>query len=138
MSELDEIKARLAAISPGKWEVSVGASADGTEDVTTRDQKTEFLSLAVNDDESQLWMVATDEVIPAVTGDGARAQANAEFIAHAPETQAKLIAALEAVGALHVREVLAVHEGYGVEAWCPPCREHWPCPTIAAIKEALQ
>jgi hypothetical protein len=42
---------------------------------------------------------------------------------------------LNAVAALHVREVLAVHEGYGEEAWCPACGEHWPCETIAAITD---
>jgi len=42
---------------------------------------------------------------------------------------------LDAVAALHVREVLAVHEGYGEEAWCPVCGEHWPCETIAAITD---
>lgn len=26
----------------------------------------------------------------------------------------------------HIREVIAIHEGYGVEAWCPTCRVHWP------------
>lgn len=42
-------------------------------------------------------------------------------------------APLEAVRGLHTREVIAVHEGHGEEAWCPICKEHWPCPTIKAL-----
>ena len=34
---------------------------------------------------------------------------------------------------LHPREVIAVHEGYGEEAWCPRCQEHFPCATVRAV-----
>ena len=36
---------------------------------------------------------------------------------------------------LHQREVIAVHEGYGEEAWCPVCHQHWPCLTIRILDE---
>lgn len=49
----------------------------------------------------------------------------------------RLVAALRAVEAMHVREVISVHE-CGEEAWCPACKAHWPCPTIAAVHEALE
>ena len=38
------------------------------------------------------------------------------------------------IEALHPREVIAVHEGYGEEAWCPECRFHYPCQTIRALE----
>jgi len=44
--------------------------------------------------------------------------------------------ALEQVRALHFREVVAVHESHGEEAWCAKCREHWPCKE-AAILDAV-
>ena len=53
------------------------------------------------------------------------------LLAFVREQQARL----DAVAALHFREVLAVHEGYGEEAWCPVCSERWPCETIAAIND---
>ncbi|WP_062077726.1 hypothetical protein [Demequina globuliformis] len=44
---------------------------------------------------------------------------------------------LAAIQGRHQREVIAVHESHGEEAWCPQCEEHWPCsPTIMA--RALQ
>jgi len=41
----------------------------------------------------------------------------------------------------HYREVVAVHEGHGEEAWCPTCEERWPCcnATVERVAaEALQ
>ena len=50
------------------------------------------------------------------------------------ERQARALElAVDNVPAEHVREVIAIHEGYGVEAWCPYCREHWPCKAAAAM-----
>lgn len=51
---------------------------------------------------------------------------------------ARLLAAVKAVTELHVREVIAVHPGYGEEAWCPVCQEHWPCSTVSAVEAALR
>ncbi|MDQ5860694.1 MAG: hypothetical protein M3536_00325 [Actinomycetota bacterium] len=90
-----EIKARLAATSPGPWDPARGATVDGGEHCTTKAQKAEFLALSLNDDVSPLWLVASDTVIPAATGDGPNAQANAEFFAAAPDDIAYLLSELE-------------------------------------------
>lgn len=45
-----------------------------------------------------------------------------------------LEATIQRVRDLHVRETLAVHEGYGPEAWCNHCREYWPCRDIQALE----
>lgn len=53
---------------------------------------------------------------------------------------AKLVAALEAVEAVHPREVLSVPVRYGEETtlgWCPSCRVPYPCSTVTALREAL-
>lgn len=68
---------------------------------------------------------------------GHNASDDSEFIVAARESVPRLVAALEAVVALHSREVIAIHEGYGEEAVCSPCLSHWPCPTIRAIEAAL-
>lgn len=34
---------------------------------------------------------------------------------------------------VHPRVVIAVHESHGVEAMCPQCQHHYPCPTITAL-----
>ena len=54
-------------------------------------------------------------------------------LAAAPSTVEQLLAIAYRVQALHPREVIAVHEGYGEEAWCPTCKVHWPCETSVAI-----
>lgn len=38
------------------------------------------------------------------------------------------------IEALHPREVIAAHEGYEEEAWCPECRFRYPCQTIRALE----
>lgn len=93
-NRIAEIEARLSAISPGPWEPTQGANADGKKLATTGAEKAAFLALSINDNDSPLWLVATPEVIPAATGDGPRAQVNAEFIANAPEDIAYLLAEL--------------------------------------------
>lgn len=131
--QLQDMKARLEAATPGPWGAGRGVTSDGSEFVTTRAQKAAFLALSLNDDESTLWLVDNGEVIPAATGDGPRAQANAEFIAHAPEDLAKLIAALEAVEELCV---LASTEPNGRRR----VKAHFIHPSTihSAITEALQ
>lgn len=94
---LDSIKTRLSAVSQGPWESSCGATADGTAYVTSKDDKSEFLTLSLNNNDAPLWLVVSPDVIPAATGDGPRAQANAEFIASAPTDLERLTFALESV-----------------------------------------
>ena len=113
MNQLEEIKARLATVTPGPWSVSLNSARTANL----------LLIHSGTEQEDRLGKIFDDD--------------DAFFIAHAPETQAKLIAALEAVEVQHPREVLDVHEGYGAETWCPSCRVHWPCPTAKAITEAL-
>ena len=64
--------------------------------------------------------------------------ADAEFIADARTAMPKMRAALEAVLALHPWEYLEC-EGIDLDASprCGHCYEPWPCPTVAAITEAL-
>lgn len=113
VKQLEEIKARLEAATPGPWSVSLNNKR--TANLLLIHSGTEL--------EDRLGKIYEDD--------------DAFFIAHAPTDQARLIAALEAVALEHAEEVLAVHEGYGKESWCPRCREHYPCPTITAITEAL-
>ena len=64
--------------------------------------------------------------------------ADVDFIADARTAMPKMRAALEAVLALHPWECLEC-EGIDLDASprCGHCYEPWPCPTVAAIAEAL-
>lgn len=83
MSQLDDIQRRADAATEGPWRAGRGATSDGSEFVHTHEQKAAFLALSLNDGEPHLWLVDNGAVIPAATGDGPKARANAEFIAHA-------------------------------------------------------
>ena len=124
--QLAAIEARAEAASPGPWDAARGANADGTTYATTYAEKTEFLAVSLNNNRSPLWLVASDEVIPAATGDGPRARANAEFIAHARmdvpallalvrEQQAKLREAQAAAWDEASRAIKATIGGYAEE-----------------------
>ena len=69
---------------------------------------------------------------------GVERDEDAEFIADARTAMPKMRAALEAVLALHPWECLEC-EGIDLDASprCGHCYEPWPCPTVAAIAEAL-
>jgi len=118
---LDGIKDRLEAASPGPWEAVLGATADGSELATTREQKADFLAASLNDDGAPLWVVENGSVIPAVTGDGPRAGWNAAFIAAAPVDVARLTRAIE--------DVLGVVDTYPYSVMARDVR--------AAIEDAL-
>ena len=70
--------------------------------------------------------------------DGGVSGTDVEFIADARTAMPKMRAALEAVLALHPWECLEC-EGIDLDASprCGHCYEPWPCPTVAAIAEAL-
>ena len=127
MIALDEIKARLEAATPGPWELA-NPRPDGRNMVQRRGYD------LYGDEVSEMIIIDTNP-------------SDAEFIAHSPETQAKLLDALEAVEALH-RPVEATYfsadDEFSVTV-CGTCfseaeeiPERYPCPTIAAIAEALQ
>ena len=69
---------------------------------------------------------------------GVERDEDAAFIADARTSAPKMRAALEAVLALHPWECLEC-EGIDLDASprCGHCYEPWPCPTVAAITEAL-
>ncbi len=107
--DLDPIKARADAATEGPW---------GVEDarVFGDDGRTQVCTLSG----TRAWLP------------------DAAFIAHARADVPALMDEVERlrgrIEALHPREVIAVHEGYGEEAWCPECQFHYPCPTIRALE----
>ena len=107
--DLDPIKARATAATGGPW---------GVEDarVFGDDGRTQVCTLSG----TRAWLP------------------DAEFIAHARQDIPALLAEVERIRgrieALHPREVIAAHEGYEEEAWCPECRFHYPCQTIRALE----
>lgn len=132
-----EIQARADAATEGPWGAAKGATPDGKYLTTTKAEKEEFLRLSLNDDDAELWLVDNAEVIPAVTGDGPRAQANAEFIAHAREDIPKLLAELTRMEQALEREGLAAAIA-GRLSWASM---HWDLGNIdahAAIADAIR
>ena len=91
-----------------------------------------------------VWLVVSGEreagnlLAPALTGDGPTSEANAAFIAVARTAMPKMRAALEAVLALHPWQCSGC-EGTTEDCGpiCGSCYDAWPCPTVAAITEAL-
>jgi len=81
--QLAAIEARAQAASPGPWDYGTGYSSDGERQSVTKADKADFLVLSLNGEDAPLWLIDNADVIPAVTGDGPNAKANAEFIAHA-------------------------------------------------------
>lgn len=99
-TRLEQIQAREQEATSGPWHAGRGATADGAEFIETYGQKAEFLALSLNSGRSQLWLVDNGSVIPAVSGDGPKAEANAAFIANARDDIPYLLAKLAAIRAL--------------------------------------
>lgn len=135
---LEAITARTDAASKGPWGAGQGVATDETELVTTREQKAAFLALSLNDDESPLWLVDNTEVIPAATGDGPNAKANAEFIAHSRVDLPRVADALLAVLEIHRPNGAYWPGGLDEAEYCKHDRKPWPCPTVSAITGALE
>jgi len=117
---LDAIRARIEAATPGPWEATEGdlegkpaseyvrtllanREADGTSTGELH------LALAANPIDPE----RGGTVVPALTGDGPQARANAEFIAHAREDVPALLAEVERLAAREqaLREEIAQQEG---------------------------
>lgn len=138
---IEQIRERLNAASMGPWQAGVAATSDGSEVCTTYEQKKAFLALSLNKGGRPLWIVDNGEVIPAATGDGPNAGHNAAFIAAAPTDIGRLIAAADAVLALHTSDG---HKNL-IGPYCEHCispidggPELWPCKTVKAVTEALE
>jgi hypothetical protein len=113
---LDAIQRRVDAATEGPWRAGRGATSDGTQFVRTYEQKAAFLALSLNEGESDLWLVDNGAVIPAATGDGPKAKANAEFIAHARTDIPALLALVRAQQAA-IKRVQSLHKPE--KCWMP-------------------
>lgn len=108
-NRLDAIKARADAATPGPWHDNL------------RDIPGSVGRLRAG------WMVGAYEV---VIGPGMAARPfDAEFIAHTRTDVPALVAAVEAVLALHQRTIEYPE--------CKECGFEYPCPTVTAIRDAL-
>jgi hypothetical protein len=116
---LQPIQNRLNAATPGPW----GTIADT------------YKSTPVHHIGADVSGVTVAQVID----HGAQTARNAGFIAHAPTDQGRLLAAVQAVIALHKPERLDGRPIHGCRVcdWEQPGNEGWPCATVAAIESAL-
>ena len=115
--DLESIKKRLTAATPGPW-AWASAPAEGA---------------------------AGGYVLTAVTGDGPHASFDAEFIAHAPTDIRALLAEvkrlraqIDAVKALHCQDAVqprycAECSDFGTDQFPAGELIEWPCPTLLAF-----
>ena len=116
---LEPIQNRLNAATPGPWEMRQCAPC------------TERGRLEVN-----IWDKAGNFLITNWCDDDPYEPADAVFIANAPTDQARLLAAVQAVTALHYED----EQGKCTECTPAPFSAHsvkHPCPTVAAVVAAL-
>ena len=120
---LEPIQARLDAATPGPWEMRQCSPC------------TERGRLEVN-----IWDKDGNFLIANWCDDDPYEPADAEFIANAPTDTARLLAAVQAVVALHEPE-----RGNLIGPYCAHCispidggPEPWPCPTVSAVEAALR
>lgn len=129
MSTLNEIEARLAAATPGPWEIDEDGDVQGR----------------------RRGMYPDPELDPIVTCSAERPE-DTNLIAHAPADLAALVAVVREVEQVHqpggtvIREVSYDMEGTipgpirisGFQtsdlATCKGCSGTWPCPTAAALQ----
>ena len=117
---LERIRAVTDAATQGPWEhpldneVTYGYRTDGSRHIAT-------------------WIATVGEGDEDISEE--QNDANADFIAAARSYVPALLAAVEAVLKVHPADR---HEDYPQEqAFCPPCGEWWPCPTVQAITSKL-
>ena len=135
MNNLEDIKNRLAAATPGPWKafrVSVGGgTTSGVFEPIPGAKGTENYARPITG-----WFNSHRRAM-----DSDAQHADAELIAHAPEDIARLVKALEAVTALHEPTceqsgTNCINEDCRMRI-CGPCGESHPCPTLTALTEAL-
>jgi hypothetical protein len=106
---LEPIQNRLNAATPGPWHLD-------------RDEPGEVASVVA--------YARNDGVtIGTYVADTVEEDGDAVFIANAPTDQARLLAAVQAVTAIHEQDTY--------DARFCRCNEYWPCSTTAAIQSAL-
>ena len=92
--DLDAIEARVRAATPGPWERRIGPR----EGYSIKEKAKYMRGCAIDNGEPLQVLIADsdrpgiDYLVPALTGDGPLAEANAEFIAHAREDVPALVA----------------------------------------------
>ena len=92
--DLDAIEARAKAATPGPWERRIGPR----EGYSLTEKTTYMRGCAIDNGQPLQVLIAdsdrpgVDYLVPALTGDGPSAEANAEFIAHAREDVPALVA----------------------------------------------
>ena len=126
--DLEPIKARLAAATPGPWDFHVLPQSVGITVATIHSEQ---------GPRETRWTV---DLPPEIGGMGTRA--DAEMIAHAPEDIAALVAEVERLR----EQVEAVREHHvpvdanyyaATVTECCSCPGPWPCPTIRALDGEL-
>ena len=127
---LEPIQARLNAATPGPWEFD-GADICNVPDYSGPTPAVPYVEVMEN-------RVTCGSYCYGGSIEQTISDEDKALIANAPTDTARLLAAVKAVVALHPREVIAVHEGYGEEAVCPECQLHYPCPTVSAVEAALR
>lgn len=151
LTDEERLRDLLAAASPLPWRVVEGDLEGGTmlDYVTTllRNRSGDgtstghlWLTLAPNDVDPEKGA----EVVPAMTGDGPKSEANAALVVAAinalpgllareqalRDRVAELSAALDRVRKLHDQDTSALAPG----DWCPGCGDREPCATKRAIR----
>ena len=123
--DLEPIKERLAAATPGPWDFHVLPQSVGITVATSHSEQ---------GPRETCWTV---DLPPEIGGMGT--EKDATFIAHAPEDIAALISEVErlrgqidAVKALHVPVDVKLYAATVKE--CALCPEQWPCETIRALE----
>jgi len=136
-STLGGMRARVEAATEGPWNIDGPLYFDYT---VGADQVAEpVVCSTLITDEKWREPICAPMTPPSPIGEPAlkeylaKFDSNATFIAHARTDLPKLLAAVDAVVALHT-----VDDGYYGGQVCEMCDfERWPCPTIRALNDAL-
>jgi len=125
---LEPIQNRLNAATPGPWFREYG-------DVITNEPDPRDVEEGYDDPRS----LRIARAAPHLAKREPQGIRNADFIANAPTDQARLLAAVQAVIALHKPERLDGRpiRGCRVCDWEQPGNEGWPCATVSAVVAAL-